>query len=283
MKRNHCYFIFIAILLLCAASRAAIINGKFEAADSNGVLDDKGHFFYPPEDWERVNYTAVLDKFVPDSNEGNYGLWKIDIEEGLLPIEGQSFVLLTTGDIYPNPRWASLEQEIFVKADQIISGYYFFGTLDWSTYSDWANITLVPADSNESLRSIVLVDVSVRDVGSYSSMDGWKYFEYTFNAEEQGTYTLLIRVDDYSDEFYTSYFAIDDLLLCDFQTVGDINRDCHVNLEDFSWMAVDWLRDCNDPGYFSEPGSNCYRGTDLSGDGPVDYNDLAIIGENWLE
>ena len=70
--------------------------------------------------------------------------------------------------------------------------------------------------------------------------------------------------------------------MCGTGLDGDINHDCLVNLRDFSWLATDWLKNCNDPNYSSDPNSNCYKGTDLNGDGPVDLNDLEIMSDNWI-
>jgi hypothetical protein len=269
-------------VLLCEVSHADIYNGNFEIAAEISFPDDHGRPFYPPEGWERENYTAILSEFVPDYNEGYYGQWKINTQEGLQPIEGQSFVLLTTGDFNDDPKLAYIQQDVYIYAGQTISGYYFFGTLDYLPYPDWGDITLEPIDPNILPRSIILISVNVDSVDNYSSTEGWVYFEYTFSANEEGGYHLRIQVNDYKDTLFTSYFAIDGLTLCDDQLVGDIYRDCKVNFKDFSWLATDWLENCDDPDYFSDPQSNCYRGTDLNDDGPVDLNDLYLMCENWM-
>ncbi len=287
MRRYYSCFIFFAALLLCTASHAAIYNGDFEIAVEEGVPKEFGGIFYPPEGWKRGNYAAVLDKFVPDPNELDpgqigYEYWKIDTQQGLEPVEGQSFVLLTTGDINDVSEWGYLKQDVYVYAGQTISGYYFFGTLDWADFPDWATITMVPIDLNGELRNITLVYVSVITVGSFSSTEGWQYFEHTFTANEEGGYHLIIRVDDYFDERFTSYFAVDGLTMCGTGLEGDLNHDCLVNFEDFAWLATDWLENCSDPAYFSDPYSNCDKGTDLNGDGPVNLNDLEIMSDNWI-
>jgi hypothetical protein len=282
MRFYYCCLIFFAAVLLCTVSQAAVYNGDFEIALDEPLIDIHGHLFYPPEGWKRINYAAVLEQFVPDPNESDYGQWKIDTQQGLEPVEGQSFVLLTTGDINEVSELGFLRQDIYVYAGQTMSGYYFFGTLDWEEYPDWATIVMDPIDPESPLRSITLAYVSVTTVGSFSSTEGWQYFEHTFTADEEGGYHLIIRVDDYYDELYTSYFAVDGLTMCGTGLDGDINHDCLVNLRDFSWLATDWLKNCNDPNYSSDPNSNCYKGTDLNGDGPVDLNDLEIMSDNWI-
>ena len=282
MRHNYCFFIFFASVLLCTASHAAIYNGDFEIAVAQGVRDEHGQFFYPPEGWIRKNYTAVLDHFAPDPNEADYSQWKIDIEQGLEPVEGQSFVLLTTGDINDVSEFGSLRQDIYVYEGQSISGYYFFGTLDYIPFPDWANIMMVPSNPDSPLRDITLVYVSVETVDSFSSMDDCQYFEHTFTADEEGGYHLIIRVEDYWDEMYTSYFAVDGLSMCDNGLEGDLNHDCLVNFKDFAFLATDWFENCSDSAYFLDPYSNCNKGTDLNGDGPVDLNDLEIMSDNWI-
>ncbi len=281
MRRYNSFLTLLVAVWLCAISHAGIYNGGFEEAEPNGVPDQYGRYFYPPKGWLRGNYAAVLEQFVPDPNMGDFSNWIIDIEEGLQPFDGESFVVLSTGDIDPNAEWAYIKQYIYVYPGETISGYYFFGTTDWEDYPDWASIKLIPVDPNSNPRGITLVLVDVKDVGSYSSMNGWEYFEHTFIESEEGGYNLIIRVDDYWDELYSSYLAVDGMILCDYPS-GDIDLNCQVNLADFSWMATDWLEDCNDPNYLTDPNSNCYKGTDLDGSGPVDINDLMLMTDNWL-
>ncbi len=283
VKLYYSCFILFAAFWFCAVSHAYIYNGGFEEAEPNEQLP-----FDPPEGWERENYTAVMEQFIPDPCEGNVNAWQIDLEEGLKPIEGQSFVVLSSGDFLPEPWLASIQQYVYAYSGQTISGYYFFGTADYIPYNDYATIELIPFDSNSALDEITLVYIDVSDVdedprdNDGKSIEGWEYFEHTFSPSEAGGYQLIIAVTDMKDFLYPSYLAVDDMTLCNQPPDGDINRDCHVNFVDFSWLATDWLEDCDDPNYVSDPNSNCYRGTDLSGDGPVDFNDLELMSENWL-
>ena len=34
--------------------------------------------------------------------------------------------------------------------------------------------------------------------------------------------------------------------------------------------------------YLADPNNNCYRGTDINGDGPVDINDMTLFVDEWL-
>lgn len=282
LRRNkrlsyYLYFLFV-IAQICVSTvvYADIVNGGFEQSEPNDMLD-----FDPPFGWERENYAAVVGNFVPQPERGNTSNWKIDVEAGLVPFEGQSFVVLSTGDVQPDPMYAEIRQQIEVSTGQRLAGAYFFGTCDYIPFEDYATITLIP-DSNSSLRDIILLNINVGDVGSYGSMDGWGLFEYTFSEAEAGTYEIVLLVSDLNDWIFKSYLAVDNVTLCYPPEYGDINRDCQVNMLDFAFMAIDWLNDCSDPNYLSDPNNRCQYGTDINGDGPVDINDLWLMAENWL-
>jgi hypothetical protein len=84
-------------------------------------------------------------------------------------------------------------------------------------------------------------------------MADWKPFSYTFKPGEAGTYRMVIRVADAIDYGYESSLAVDNLVIspslpgpwCNYKLVGDLNRDCRVNLSDFAMMSENWLADCN--------------------------------------
>jgi len=270
------YFTFLAaVILLPVTSQASIYNGDFEIIDPNSPAE-----FNAPDGWIRENYAAVTNKLLP--LDQNIIYWKIDLEQGLLPFQGSSFVVLSTGDMEPiEPSYATLSQYIYAFSGQTLSGYYFFGTADYPDFYDFASIYLEPANPNG--RNIVLVTIGVREVGKSSSTEGWVYFHHTFSSSEEGAYYLTFHVEDEGDEQVPSWLALDAVVLCnDPPDSGDINNDCYVDMVDFSWLATDWLEDCNDPNYIADPNSNCYKGTDLNDDGPVDINDLILITDNWL-
>jgi hypothetical protein len=85
------------------------------------------------------------------------------------------------------------------------------------------------------------------------------------------------------DEVYPSYLAADYIRLCERPEYGDINRDCRVDFRDLSWLASDWMQDCNDPNYLADPNNNCSYGTDIDNNGPVDANDLMLMSDYWLD
>lgn len=251
-------------------SSADILNGDFEDF-VNGVD------FNTPADWNTVNYAAVVSSFVPQPIEGSVSNWKIDINDpGLEPFEGDYFVVLSTSDMDPEPGIAKITQYIQVDINETLSGVYFFGTCDYYPYNDYATITLLP-QSGSPLRDIILVDVALDDsnIGTFGSNDGWQHFEYTFNDIEAGDYLIEVTVNDYQDAIFKSYLAVDGFRICIKPDGGDINNDCHVNLEDFALLSAHWLEDINDPNWFDN--------ADLIPDGVIDVNDLSEICNNWLE
>ena len=260
-------------------------NGRFE------LFDTSNPDFNTPTGWQHENYTAVVSHFVPnpltpEEGQGIEPHWLLDPCIGLFPYEGNHFLVLSTGDInnHPEVRYAKVWQTIPVAAGDTLIGAYFFGTYEapLTVYNDYAEIKLV----DPNLRGIVLVHVDVEDVGVLSSMKGWKRFEYTFDANQAGTYDLTIRVQDWDDQRYNSYFAVDGLVLCENASGGgDINLDCTTNFQDFALFAAGWFCNCNDPNNYNDPdpNSSCRLDIDLAGGGLVDTNDLQIMAEHWLE
>ena len=85
--------------------------------------------------------------------------------------------------------------------------------------------------------------------------------------------------------FYEVDFEVSTVYTCNGALTADIwpavegfYDDCVVDLRDLMVMSRDWLRtDCSDP-------NNCVGG-DISdpNDGTVDYDDLSILADQWLE
>jgi len=274
----------ISLLFLLLTAQAQAIpdpcNGRFELFDYNNTID-----INTPTGWQHENYTAVVGYFVPKPENGTTTNWRINLQTGLLPFEGEHFLVLSTGNVPRQAvKYAKVWQSITVEAGDKLTGVYFFGTCDYLPYNDLADINLVPLPGESNLSVINIAHISIEDVGDYNSLSGWKRFEYTFDTNKAGTYDLTIFVSDYGDLAYESYFAVDGLVLCHNPPVtGDLSCDCTVNFQDFALLAVDWLCDCNNPNVYNDPNSNCLLGTDLTGDGPVDIKDLQIMSEYWLE
>ena len=150
-------------------------------------------------------------------------------------------------------------------------------------YNDHAYIKLVPVDFNSGLTEIILVYKDVNSVGSIGPgnkgcMPGWATFRYTFDSNNEGSYKLVLKVQDMNDTILASYFAVDALKLCS-PPLGDINRDCVVNFYDFALLANQWLNICDTSTWCN----NCDIDK-ISKDNvyAVDFADLAILAEHWL-
>ena len=290
----------IVLTIQCFGSSYDINNGSFENFYYNREYD-----INIPTDWECTNYTAVVGNFIPmpENSQGETTYWRINTAVGLLPFKGEHLLVLSTGNLkgHPSVVNATVWRSITSQAGDKLTGVYFFGTCDYidvlPLYNDWADIKLThETDPNKDVN---IVYVCTQDMGSYrlhdnGSMSGWKRFEYTFDANHTGNYNLVIGVNDYSDVIYNSYLAVDGLVLChNPPQFGDFNCDCTVDFQDFALLAADWLCDCNDPNihndpqsnpnFYNDPNRNCLLGTNIVGEGLVDYNDLQIMSENWLE
>ena len=199
------------------------------------------------------------------------------LEEGLDPIEGNRMLVLSTGDLIHETDLAEITQDIAIKPDDILSGYFFFGTCDYYQWCDYGHILLVPdpntvSDPNE----ILLARRGVEDVGNYSSMDDWEYFSYKFSEEQAGFYKIIVGVYDVGDIILNSYLLLDGFNICNSPSPADFNQDCKIDLIDFDLLAQDWLKDCSDPNNF------CHEGTDLGGNSDVDVRDLNFFADDWL-
>ncbi len=278
-------WLLVVFSSVCAAD---IFNGGFEIAEPNGAQD-----FNAPWGWTCTNYAAKVGHFVPTYSGGrnNPFAWRIDYNAGLFPFEGNSFLIISTGpdpnntipDAQMNVRTEAV-QEITVSAGQMLQGMYFFGTCDYQSWNDTAEIVLLPTrDSN--LAKIELLRIAVPDVNDNSSTLGWQRFERVFDANEAGVYNLSIAIWDVDDGSLETYLAVDALSLCDTPvTKSDINLDCVVNFVDFALLADDWLEDCTIANYASDPNNNsCFIGTNLDAYNFVDANDLEIFTQDWLK
>jgi hypothetical protein len=301
MKHTRVKFeeIFVVILLAMPQLFAAPYNGGFELYDYNefsGINEPNGwHTERLPVYSSYANYEGVVHVFIPVPLQGSTSNWRIDPVKGLAPFEGNSLLVLNSGDSSMNV--ASAWQSITIGEGDKLTGVYFFGACDYSPYNDFAEIKLVPKN-NPLLNTILVAYADIQALGDYGSFGGWRRFAYTFNASEVGDYNLVLMVSDYIDYQLESFLAVDGLVLCPNHPgnpppgKADFNCDCTVNFTDFAILANDWMYDCNNPiiyqddlgrARYYDPNCNCLLGTNLNGSGPVDVNDLKILSEHWLE
>jgi len=220
--------------------------------------------FTPPLHWEFINYAGIHSVFHPSINYNQTAVkWWIPN-----PVEGEKFLVLSTGDMGPESdgRIASSRayQDVFLPAGTNVTGSFFFGTCDYRPFTDNASIELIPIfDPNNPPpylpQTISLASCSVDIVGDYGSTGTWKSFSYSIEPEEEGLYSLVMEIrDGGADTIYESYLAIDNLMICGPGVlVGDLNKDCLINLDDLSLFSREWLCICDthpwDPNDPSDP------------------------------
>ena len=305
-----CRTIIVGVVALSSLVSGQILNGNFETADPNSPA-----YFIAPFHWRRIPIPATLTDcyagLIYRSSEPNVpsfvpqtGIPYVTVDWTISePYEGNSFVLLSTGDLdflYDDREigGSSISQDILLSGGDTLIGAYFFGTCDYCNrppnYNDYGEIYLKPSDPvnyPQLPEKIQLVDpevlaakCSVLGVGNFGS-SGWMTFEYTVEPNVAGPYTLFCSVQDGgSDRIYKSYFAIDNLRICHSdlgRSLADLNYDCDVNLKDFSILSHVWLADCNEVSPFYDPNIPC-QGADIDHNGYVDPNDLIRMSQDWL-
>lgn len=266
-----CLFVCLSVSSVCAG----ILNGNFEIFEPN-----ENPPVNLPVDWECENHVVVDSNLVPVADNRGGKNWKIDYVTGLQPFDGSYFVILNSGGLSPGVK-SKISQTVEFFPGQKFSGAYFFGTYDYLGWDDQAWFILEAVDSNNS--NIIIVDISVGDVGDYSSTEGWETFEHIFSAEEAGVYNISISVENTGDNQLASFFAVDGLEVCTIPLYGDVNSDCKVDLVDFDMLSQDWM--LFDPCSVSHPSDpNYWRQYETNFDGiePVDEGDLSLMVEYWL-
>jgi hypothetical protein len=273
-----CFLVSTVLIWLVGSGGADIFNGGFELSEPVNSFGVK-----PPTGWKSSNYTHTVSRLEMDLiDEERTDDWSEDIVKyGLEPYEGDYLALLSTESNLPRDEigYAKLSQEITIQGGERISGVFFFGACDYLPFDDYAEIRLMPdpntmPDPNNIM--LAKISISTPGIGSFASTEGWEYFEYVFSEQEAGKYTLVLGVYDELDLVWNSYLAVDALRLCQAPDNGDVNHDCDVDLQDFSLLASDWLKDCADPNEF------CHPNTELSGDDIVDFGDLDLFLTDWL-
>lgn len=296
-KRLQCGRLILLLLstMLAVYTFATPYNGDFELYDYNETT-----YRNDPNGWYTEQEVTVVQNINPLPTQGSKENWIINLNVGLSPFQGQSCLLLSSGNSDIDYGLAS--QTLSIEDGDKLTGAYFFGACDYRPFIDWAEIKLVPiADSN--LQEILVVYEDIQLIGTYGSFGGWKTFNRFFTADEVGDYNLVITVNDYQDSYLETYLAVDSITLCKHQDgiylpeEGDFNCDCKVNLNDYAVFANDWMYDCNEPimyeiyyesnpyraAYFYDPNCGCLLGTDMTPNSPVDVCDLRVFSENWLD
>lgn len=300
-----CRFTIFMLLVFHSVGFGQLYNPSFEEGDASSGP------FTEPTQWDCTNYAALHASFTPvlreDHIEPNMVTWSISG-----PAAGSSFLLLSTGDTEgmgsdPSTVYEASAQSggFLLDAGSTLSLWYVFGTCDW--YADTCQISLIPADPNNypnTTQTITLLSAKVvnvqrgqgdavekPDIPEYGSSGGWQSLSFTVGSGQEGYYKLKCVVSDTGDAIYKSYLAVDGITYCrPSANYGDINRDCQIDLDDFSLFASAWLTTCfddpNSPQY--DPNSPCdpnipTHASDLDHNWTVDTDDLGILSDHWLE
>ena len=288
-------------------------NGLFECGDPNNLTPSYGtvYNFEPPLFWERFPDPNTIDDCYA-ALRSSFNPLRVDWEI-TAPYEGDRFVLLSTGGEYDDPKSiiaCTIVQEVFLDAGDTIMGAYFFGTSDYLPYNDYASIILDPVPPDEpgepnTNKPILLAECDVETVGDYGSTqdlspstNGWVAFSHVIEPNQIGSYNFMCKVKDVEDRMLNSYLAIDGVYICRGGIpLGDLNRDCKVDLADYSILSKAWLSFCSvpsvddpdfpgDPNDYPEPADPSIMDACLSADIDdswfVDANDLMIMADDWL-
>jgi len=97
------------------------------------------------------------------------------------------------------------------------------------------------------------------------------------------SFGLRINVDTANGffEFYRVWWdSIDCVIFCDGGgfLAGDFNRDCHVDANDLQQVLDVWLLEVDSGDKY-----NLFPDDDLAGFGTINFFDLAILADNWLQ
>jgi hypothetical protein len=203
MEKKILYSVVVIVSILNSyLSAESISNPGFE-----NIIE--GDPFDTPANWGAENYVSSLSIFETSSSEypGEKVNWEIDVQAGLQAYEGSKFVLLSNGPA--DIMYGKITQDVTVEEGDIITGAYFFGACDYTPFSDYAYIKLIPHFNQPE---IVLLSITVDDVGNYGSTNGWVTFSSDpFNFS--GICTLECAVYDGLDSVLDTYFAIDGLTI----------------------------------------------------------------------
>ena len=263
----------ITLCLFCLYVNAGIYNGDFEIVDPNENN-------LVPSGWQGENYAFYHSEFTPSPENGQQLVWLVD---PVLPFHGEKFVVLSTGDIGPDSSitYAKLTTTFTAGPEQVITGKYFFGTCDYIPYFDKATIRLIPTNGR---RPLLLLTVTVENVGTYCSMPGWKSFSYRFSSTQFGEYTFEARVDDIDDTIYKSYFMLDNIRVVNAPPACDYYPDLVIDMKDIGVLNSHLGQDSTDPNNMCEYTNVLgeINNIDYNGDGVVDEQDMLPLAEYWL-
>jgi hypothetical protein len=250
----------IAVLLTAGLAQAGvceIVNRSFE---DDGLINDVTQ--QEPNGWD-VNVPS--DKFTISTNTS----WSTDGRFSLF-VSSQWYRPFTAGDEASVSQQINLTDIIEIKFD-----------LKLDTYSGIWDPNLIIA--------IVLIDDDVVWEPNSASPDirgeyiGQSYaVEDKYRDDELHTLSFGLRVNVNAESGFPEFYRVwwDSIDCCNSESllVGDLNRDCYVDVEDLILTADVWLNevDPNDE-------INMFKEDDWAGYGIINFYDFAIFADYWLD
>jgi len=146
-------------------------------------------------------------------------------------------------------------------------------------------------DPNKATAVVMIDDDMVWEPNSASSDIMGEYIGQSYAVEDKYrdgnphklSFGLRINIDTSAGftEFYRVWWdSIECVIYCDGGGLlaGDFNRDCHVDANDLQQATDVWLLEVE-----SDDKYNLFRDDDLEGIGTINFFDLAILADNWLQ
>ena len=238
-----------------------IVNGSFE---DDGTIDDIAA--QEPNGWD-VNVPSgqfMGETIASWSTDGNFSLF----------LSSNWFTAFDANDA------ATVSQEVFLDDVNEIT---FDLKLNTYTGSGW--------DPNNATAVVMIDDETVWEPNSASTDIRGVYTGQSYAVEDRYrdekphklSFGLRINVDTESGffEFYRVWWdSIECVIYCGGGgfLAGDFNRDCVVDVDDLDQASDVWLLEV-----VSDDKYNLFRDDDLAGFGTINFYDLAILADNWLQ
>jgi len=265
MMRNLTAIGAIIVVLFAAgwanADICELVNGSFE---DDGSIDDI--IVQEPNGWD-VNIPS--GKFTADTDAS----WSTDGRFSLA-MSSKWYTAFDANDA------AIVSQNVFMDDVNEIT---FDLKLDTYPGLAW--------DPNKATAVVMIDDDMVWEPNSASSDIMGEYIGQSYAVEDKYrdgnphklSFGLRINIDTSAGftEFYRVWWdSIECVIYCDGGGLlaGDFNRDCHVDANDLQQATDVWLLEVE-----SDDKYNLFRDDDLEGIGTINFFDLAILADNWLQ
>ena len=156
--------------------------------------------------------------------------------------------------------------------DELLQGQATLAALVLNDGSKDANDILVRFyDVNDTNTIQIGNDITIDLLESYETKEVSVTWDFT-----EGIHSLIVIVDPLDavlEEDETNNY-LGERFCMGWESQGDLNNDCIVNLLDLAGLTDKWLESCSEPDWCS--------GADIDKDGRVGFSDILIIADHWL-